>query len=217
MKRQFFSLIAGLAVFFCVASSWATPEERAAPSLRDKLLMKHTLLTLWDMGYTSPGKMDPVNVCRMSLYFLLRGQPDSGEDREGNPARFTNIPERYQFFFSKELTERIALDVFGGWMEENAAPEGVFPGAGGYYIDMATFLAGRPWTEEADLPRYTEIVSLFPEKNGAVMLNGKLRRFHMTDDGDEVLWGAASFMARFSPSERGWKLESFVITEEAMG
>lgn len=72
--------------------------------------------------------------------------------------------------------------------------------------------------ELIDLPSFVEITSKYVDNKGAVILNGNLRRFKMMDNGEITVWRAATFMAHFSPAEGGdWKLDSFVITEEAMG
>lgn len=207
-------LFAGvLSVFFALSSSFAAEEL----SLRDELVMKHTIHTLWDMGYMAPEKLDSIALCKQTLLFLSRGQYES-ESRFANPERFSNTPEPYSSFISKELVEKTALNVFGGWIDKNDLSQHVFLGSQGYYFDFLPILDGAVLNYELiDLPSFVEVTSKHVDKNGAVILNGNLRRFKMMDDGEMILWSQATFMARFSHNEGDWKLNSFVITEEAMG
>lgn len=208
------SLFAGvLTLFFSLSSSYA-----ADISLRDELLMKHTIHTLWDMGLVTIGNSGSAALCQNTLVFLSRGRFGS-ENRYEQPDRFTNIPEEYNNFIKKEEVEKTALNVFGGWIDKNDLSQHVFLGSQGYYFDFLPILDGAVLNYELiDLPSFVEVTSKHADKNGAVILNGKLRRFKMMDDGEVIIWSAATFMARFSPAEGGdWKLDSFVITEEAMG
>lgn len=207
-------LFAGvLSVFFALSSSFAAEEL----SLRDELMMKHTIHTLWDMGYMAPEKLDSVALCDKTLLFLSRGKYES-ESRYANPERFTNTPEPYSNFISKELVEKTALNVFGGWIDKNDLSQHVFLGSQGYYFDFLSILDGAELNYELIyLPSFVEVTSKHADKNGAVILNGNLRRFKMTDGGEIIVWSQATFMARFSRNEGDWKLDSFVITEEAMG
>lgn len=208
------SLFAGvLTLFLSLSSSYA-----AELSLRDELLMKHTIHTLWDMGIVTAGNSSSETLCQNTLIFLSRGRFET-ENRYEQPDRFTNIPEEYDVFIKKELVEKTALNVFGGWIDKNNLCQYVFLGSEGYYVDLLSLLDTAQLNYELiDLPSFVEVTSKHVDNKGAVILNGQLRRFKMMDDGEIILWSGATFMARFSPAEGGdWKLDSFVITEEAMG
>lgn len=208
------SLFAGiLTLSLSLSSSYA-----AELSLRDELLMKHTIHTLWDMGLVTIGKSSSETLCQNTLIFLSRGRFGS-ENRYEQPDRFTNIPEEYNNFIKKEEVEKTALNVFGGWIDKNNLCQYVFLGSEGYYFDLLSLLDTAQLNYELiDLPSFVEVTSKHIDNKGAVILDGKLRRFKMMDDGEIIIWSAATFMARFSPVEGGdWKLDSFVITEEAMG
>lgn len=207
------SLFAGvLTLFFSLSSSYA-----ADISLRDELLMKHTIHTLWDMGLVTIGKSSSETLCQNTLIFLSRGRFGS-ENRYEQPDRFTNIPEEYNNFIKKEEVEKTALNVFGGWIDKNNLCQYVFLGSEGYYFDLLSLLDTAQLNYELiDLPSFVEVTSKHIDNKGAVILDGKLRRFKMMDDGEVIVWSQATFMARFSPNEGDWKLDSFVITEEAMG
>lgn len=226
MKKLLFVLCVGMVAFlFGISSSRADSGDKAGLSLRDELSLEHVMLMLWDMGYTSPRKMDSADLCRSTMTYMMHGQSELGESRdENNPGNthFTNIPDRYFLFFPKKAVEQTALNIFGGFMDGNTLPDGYFCGSNGYYIDMEATEKDRFMMHEGDiwLPSYAEISSAHREANGTCIINGRLRRFKMLDDSaerEEILWAAATFMARFSPTENGWKLEAFVITEEAMG
>lgn len=143
-------------------------------------------------------------------------------DNEENPDSpyFINIPGRYVLFFPKKAVEQAALNIFGGWLDGQTLPDGYFCGSNGYYIDVESTVDDRNFAEDVWLPSYAEISSAHREANGSCIINGNLRRFRLQDDSadhEEILWVKATFMARFAPDENGWKLETFVITGEAMG
>jgi hypothetical protein len=214
MKKILASLI--IAALAALASAPAGPAP-AKPTKQDILVMKHDLLTLWNMGINSPRQMDEEELLFMSLSFLMRSQMgDSAELSSEYPNRFTNLPQNYSLFFPKKDVERVARLVFNGFLGTEH-PEGVFLGAEGWYIDENIF--GRDVEPFSDgfLPSYCTVESMMQQADGTLIFNGKMRRFKQVDGTGEILWAAAPFMARFSPAEEGWQLVSFIFTEEAMG
>lgn len=220
MKKMLASFFA-LALFCLLSASPAcsATAEKASPSKQDVLVMKHTMLTLWDLGITEARPINPVELCRSALSFLMRGEfSTSAEFSSMYPARFANLPEKYGAFFHKKLVEKTARLVFNGWLDENALPEGVFLGAEGYYVDMEAFHKGIPANDDMWLPSYAAVESMLQQTDGTVIVNGRLRRFKSAESiHNEFLWASAPFMARFVPTEEGWQLTSFVITAETMG
>lgn len=226
MKKLLFFLCAGMVAFwFSISPSLADSGDKEGLSLRDELLMEHIILMLWDMDYTSPRQMSPADLCRRTMTFMMHGQSDLGEYRDednSDNSCFINIPDRYSLFFPKKAVEDVALNIFGGWLDGHTLPDRYFRGSNGYYIDMQATIddRARDFADEVWLPSYAEISSAHMEADGTRIINGKLRRFKMLDDSvdqEEILWIAATFMARFSPVKNGWKLETFVITGEPMG
>ena len=218
MKKIFASLLA-LALSFVLSAPMYASSEKPAPSRQDVLVMKHTLLTLWNMNIKSSQPMDEAELLSSALIFLMRGElEESMEEASVHPARFTNLPPEYSLFVRKEKAENTAFLVFNGFVGQHL-PSGVFLGAEGYYINPIA-LAQSHFSMEGDgyLPSYCAVESMMQQSDGTVMLNGKMRRFQQNHDtGQEILWGSAPFMARFVPTERGWQLTSFIFTEEAMG
>ena len=216
--RKFLSMLfVGVLTAFFTFSSVLAAEENTL-SLRDELMMKNTLHVLWDMDFrNSTANLYPSALSQLTIVFMQRAHFDI-EDIYCNPERFTNMPEEYDMFFPKEEVEKVALNVFGGWINKNNLNEGIFIGANGYYVDQHEAIMSYPMDYEVvNNPGFVEITSKYMEKDGSVILNGKLRRFQVTEDREIIICSAATFMARFSPSEGDWKLDSFVITEEAMG
>ena len=81
-----------------------------------------------------------------------------------------------------------------------------------------TVLNNNDASPDSYLPSFAAVESIHRQADGSVILNGKLRRFQQDfSTMEEFLWASAPFMARFAPDESGWRLTSFVITEEAMG
>lgn len=216
--RKFLSMLfAGVLTAFFTFSSVLAAEENTL-SLRDELMMKNTIHVLWDMDFKySTAHIHPEALSQLTLVFMQRAHFNI-EDVYCNPERFTNIPEEYTMFFPKEEVDKVALNVFGGWIDKNNLNEGIFIGAKGYYVDQEKAIMSFPMNYDVvSDPGFVEITSKHMEKDGSVILNGKLRRFRVTEDREMIICSAATFMARFSPSEGDWKLQSFVITEEAMG
>lgn len=115
------SLFAGvLTLFFSFSFSFA-----ADISLRDELLMKHTIHILWDMGLVTTGNSSSAILCQNTLIFLSRGRFESENSYE-QPDRFKNIPEQYSVLIKKELVEKTALNVFDGWIDTNNLSQYVF-------------------------------------------------------------------------------------------
>ncbi len=208
-----------LTMLLCAAASIMPSAARAEPDNKDVLLMKQTLLTLWNMGLTSSMPMDAHELCGVTLRFLIRNQiRESVELREDYPERFTNIPDRYIMFFDRDLVEKTAQNVFNDRIDPDVPYPGVFPGAEGYYVDSERLHGDIFMDENIFLPGYAAVESLQQQADGTVILSGKLRRFKKSEHSDkEILWGAAPFMARFVPVDDSWRLVSFIITEEAMG
>ena len=215
--RKFLSIlfVGVLTVFFTFSSVWAAEENTL--SLRDELMMKNTLHVLWDMDFRySTGYIHPEALSQLTLVFMERANYHI-ENIYGNPERFTNMPEEYDMFFPKEEVEKVALNVFGGWINKNNLNEGIFIGAKGYYVNHEKAILSFPMDDGVNRPGFVEITSKHMEKDGSVILNGMLRRFQNLGYDGMIICSAATFLARFSPSDGDWKLESFVITEEAMG
>lgn len=220
MKKILLSLCACfIAAQFSIVQAPAQSAGNKPLTDKDVLLMKHTLFSLWGMGLTSLPQMDDEYLYINSILYIQKNQfRESVEMRDSYPMRFHNIPERYDAFFPEALVEGTARNVFKGWLDKNVEIDGIFHGTEGYYVDFEWLMNYMPDDENLYLPGYTEITSLHYEDDGSILLNGKLRRFRYTEDGEkEILWGAATFMARFVPSENAWQLTSFVITEEGMG
>jgi len=214
MKKIFaFLFVSSILFAFSSTSALATKK----PEKEDILLMKHTVLTLWNMGLNTSHSMDNTALYINTLRFLIRGQVNhNGEFREDYPNRFINIPEKFNLFFDQELVERTGRIVFDGWMDSSTLPPGIFLGAKGYYVEDE--ILNQPFPTESYLPSFAAVDSLQQLQNGTVILSGKLRRFKQNPSTlEEIPWASAPFMARFSPTEEGWQLTSFVITEEALG
>lgn len=217
MKKFFNMLFAGVLTVFFSLSSVCSAFAEDTLSLRDELLMKNTIHVLWDMDYKTTTNLDLISLSQMTLVFMSLAHYEVANSYE-HPDRFMNIPEEYNAYFPKEQVEKVALNVFGGWIDNNKLREGIFLSSQGYYATPDAILSYPLNFELVTLPSFVEITSKHIDKNGAVILNGTLRRLQTTSDGEEmIVWSAATFMARFSPSEGEWKLDSFVITEEAMG
>jgi len=208
-----------LTMLLCAVPTATPSAARAEPDTKDVLLMRQTLLTLWNLGFTSPIPMDAQELCGVTLRFLIRNQiKDSVELREDYPKRFANLPDRYIMFFDRELVEKTAQNIFNGWIDPDALYPGVFLGSEGYYVDSERLHEDIFIDENVFLPSYAAIESVQQQADGTVILSGKLRRFNMSEYSEkEILWQAAPFIARFVPVDNGWKLVSFIITEEAMG
>jgi len=188
------------------------------PTRQDILVMKHDLFTLWATGFSSPWQMDEGELLQATLRFILHGQyNDSVESLEEHPARFTNLPSEYGLFVPAKDVENVARRVFNGFIG-NSLPPGVFKGAEGYYINQAVFDEFAPVDDDARLPGYCTVESTMQQPNGILILNGKVRHFKQNlDSGQEILWAAAPFMARFIFEDGRWILTTFIFTEEAMG
>lgn len=196
-----------------VSSDAAPPE----PAKQDILVIKHTLLTLWNMGMTSPQQMGEAELLHTTLLFLMRGQlNDSCEIRGDYPTRFSNLPQNYDMFFSSADVEKAAFLVFNGFVGTQM-PNGVFLGAEGYYVDNKAFYSEIVVNGDSFQPSYCTIESMMQQPDGTLILNGKVRRFKQLNSAEETLFGSALFMARFAPTERGWQLVTYIFTEEAMG
>ncbi len=208
-----------LTMLLCAAPSVAPSAAGAEPDTQDVLLMRQTVLTLWNLGLTSSMPMDAQELCGVTLRFLIRNQiKDSVELREDYPKRFANIPDRYIMFFDRELVEKTAQNVFNGWIDPDNLYPGVFLGSEGYYVDSERLHEGIFMDDNIFLPSYAAVESVQQQADGTVILSGKLRRFTTSEYSEkEILWQAAPFMARFAPSDGGRRLVSFIITEEAMG
>ncbi len=215
MNRLFAILFAGLLSAFLAC----TPARAAQPELTtsDQLTMKHIIMSLWDMGYNAPERMDAAALCQKTLFYITRAEPEMFDSRDTKEDLFTNIPDNYQLFFPKEIVESGALNIFNGWISEKNLPDGVFLGTRGYYMDPQVFFNKSPYDENSDLPRYAEILTVSNGPGSSVVVNGTLRRFKMMDSGEYLIWGIATFMANFTHTDKGWKLDSFVISEESVG
>lgn len=214
MKKILASLIA-----MALALAVSVPAEAAPsqPSKQELLVMKHDLLTLWNMGFESPRQMDEKELLFISISFLMRSQMgDSAELSSEYPSRFTNLPQNYSLFFPKKEVERVARLVFNGFLGAEQ-PEGVFLGAEGWYVDENVFGQDVEPFSDGFLPSCCTVESMMQQADGTLMLNGKARRFRQVEGSGEILWAAAPFMARFVPTETGWQLTSFIFTEEGMG
>lgn len=216
MKKILASLITLSIVFsFCSAPAGA---DGPVPTRQDILVMKNDLFTLWVTGFTSPRQMDEGELLQATLRFILHGQyNDSVESLEEQPARFTNLPSEYGLFVSSKDVEQVARRVFNGFIG-NSLPPGVFRGAEGYYINPPVFYEFSPVDDDAGLPGYCTVESTMQQANGTFILNGKVRRFKQNlGMGQEILWAAAPFMARYTFEDGRWVLTTFIFTEEAMG
>ena len=214
MKKILASLIVLALAFTASAPAEAAPPK---PTKQDLLVMKHNLLTLWNMGIMNPQQVDPTELLHTSISFLMRGQlNDSCEMRVDYPSRFTNLPPNYDMFFSKADVEKTAFLVFNGFIGESMPPS-VFLGAEGYYVDNQKFYADIVIDGDTYQPSYCTIEAMMQQADGTVILNGKVRRFKQLNGPQEILYGSAPFMARFVPTDRGWQLVTFIFTEEAMG
>ena len=214
MKKILASLIVLARAFMASAPADAAPKK---PTKQDILVMKHNLLTLWNMGIMNPQQVDTSEALHTSISFLIRGQMnESCEMRSDYPARFTNLPPNYDLFFPKAVVEDTAFLVFNGFIGE-ARPTSMFLGAEGWYVDSEKYYADIEMDSDSFLPSYCTIEAMMQQADGTLILNGKVRRFKQLNSAEEVLFGSAPFMARFAPTERGWQLVTFIFTEEAMG
>ena len=215
MKKILASLVVLALAFMASAPVEAAPQK---PTRQDLLVMKHNLLTLWNMGIMNPQQVDASEALHTSIHFLIRSQiNESCEMREEHPSRFANLPPNYDLFFPKAEVENTACLVFNGFIGE-ARPTSMFLGSEGWYVDSEKFYADIEIDSDSYLPSYCTIEAMMQQADGTLILNGKVRRFKQDHDtGQEILWAAAPFMARFAPAERGWQLVTFIFTEEAMG
>ena len=216
-KKAIFPLV--LAILLAVAPVQAVSAAQPSPDTREVLLLRQSLFTLWQMGFSFSRPLDAHELCDATLRFLIRNQfMHSAAFREDASARFANIPENYNVFFDKALVEQTARYIFNGWIDQNALCPGVFLGASGYYVDMERLHRDIPINDDTFLPGYASVESLQQQGDGTLIMSGKFRRFKLNEDsGKEILWGAAPFMARFVLEDGKWRLVSFIITEEAMG
>ena len=216
MKKILASLIT-LAITFSFLPAPAGADG-PAPTRQDILVMKHDLFILWATGFSCPWQMDEGELLQATLRFILHGQSnDSVESSDEHPARFTNLPSEYGLFVPAKDAEQVARRVFNGFIG-NSLPPGVFKGSEGYYINLPVFYEFSPEVDDANLPGYCTVESTMQQPNGTFILNGKVRRFKQNlDTGQEILWAAAPFMARFIFEDGRWVLTTFIFTEEAMG
>lgn len=214
------SILICLITLAIVFSFCPTPASAAlpVPTKQDIFVMKNDLFTLWVTGFTSPRQMEEAERLQATLRFIIHGQSyDNVESLEENPARFTNLPPDYGLFVSTKTVEEVARRVFNGFIGKSLPP-GVFRGAEGYYIDHVKFDEFSPVDGDAYLPGYCSVESMTQQMDGSLILSGKVRRFKQNlDTGQEILWAAAPFMARFTHEEGRWVLTTFIFTEEAMG
>lgn len=215
MNRLFAIFFAGFlsAFLFCAPARAQQPQL----SISDQLMMKHIIMSLWDMHYTAPERMNAATLCQKTLFYITRAEPEAFDSRDTREEFFTNIPENYQLFFPKDLVASRAMNIFNGWISEKDLPAGIFLGASGYYMDPQAFFQSSPYDETSDLPRFAEIQTVNNGPDSSVVVNGTLRCFKITDSGEYIVWGIATFMANFTRTEKGWKLDSFVISEEGVG
>ena len=214
MKKILASLVILALAFMASAPAEAAPQK---PTKQDILVMKHNLLTLWNMDIMTPQQVDTSEALHTTIAFLMRGQlNESCETRADYPSRFTNLPPNYDLFFPKAEVEKTAFLVFNGFIGE-ARPTSMFLGAEGWYVDSEKFYADIEMDSDSFLPSYCTIEAMMQQADGTLILNGKVRRFKQLNSAEEVLFGSAPFMARFAPTERGWQLVTFIFTEEAMG
>lgn len=200
----------------CAGEAQAAPSSPAL-SLQDRLLMENTMLTLWDLHISRRSTTEEF-VCWDSLLYLLRTEEDKVEYRsdKGTAAHFKNIPKEYEIFFPLKDVDRVSWTVFGCRLNAKAVKSSglIYAGPQGYYLKPSAFFPHGPFDENADLPGRAEIQSITRGSNSSVIITGRLRKFETLDNGEAKLFARALFMACFSHTDAGWKLESFCIADE---